>query len=863
MIRSGLFGQGGEAAVLLGVSVSAEVLAGHACAVVRQRYRNDEKAPIEAVYTFPLPSKAVLTGFSMTVNGRRLEGEVHEREEAFRRYDDAITAGHGGALLEQERPNVFTANVGNLLPGEETIIEVQYIEPVLADEGAVRWSIPTLVAPRYIPGVPSGDRTAHGTAQPTDRVPDADRISPPIGDVAYGLALDLVFDLGVALEVECPSHAVVIRHEGSEGKKARVTFAQAEVPLDRDVVVTAFAKPGAGVTKMAPIATAVTHRQKDGKPGTLALTLVPDLGAGSVSKRAVRSDVVFVLDRSGSMGGASMPEARTALRLCLRQLREGDRFNILAFDDSIEAFSPQMVTFTQTTLQRADAWLGSVDARGGTELLAPMLEAAKLAADGIIVVLTDGEVGNEDEILAAFIAERKTARVYSFGIGTNVSDALLSALADKTGGAVEMIYPGERIEEKVVAQFARATAPRVMDVTIKTRGIDLGEIAPAEPQPLVDSEPYCLFATYDEPGRGVIELRGKLDGEAFFLEIPVDLEADSDHPVVAKLWAQARIRDLERHIVTGRRADSMKDRIVKLASEHGVSSKYTSFVVVEKRTGDRRVSGQAATRVVPVSRPAGWAMPIGMSAAKNMQVGAGRRASVRPASMPMGMMRGAFTGGSGMAPPAPKRSLASRAIGAITGAPKGEGGADGFSTGAPPAIPTMDYFDDESDDLAERASASVMSFDKEKDAGPAAPAPEPLDLPANASRRDDMHAVLSLLARQGASGLWEEPGRDVIAVTAQALLALLRLGVSAGHPVYGAQIKKAIDALLAHVQSTRGSSSAAAELALGVAWLVSTGRRTRGAIEDAARASATCANLSSMFGSEPLVRAHVDKLASA
>ena len=175
----------------------------------------------------------------MTVDGRRLDGEVHEREEAFRRYDDAITAGHGGALLEQERPNVFTANVGNLLPGEETTIEIQYVEPVLADEGAVRWTVPTLVAPRYIPGVPGGDRSAHGTASPTNKVPDADRISPPIGAVSYGLALDLVFDLGVALEVESPSHAVVVNHEGD---KARVTFSQREVPLDRDVVVTAFAK---------------------------------------------------------------------------------------------------------------------------------------------------------------------------------------------------------------------------------------------------------------------------------------------------------------------------------------------------------------------------------------------------------------------------------------------------------------------------------------------------------------------------------------------------------------------------------------------------------------------------------------------
>ncbi|MBX3264973.1 MAG: VWA domain-containing protein, partial [Labilithrix sp.] len=601
MTRSGLFGTEGGAVALLGVEVRADVLAGHAAAVVRQRYRNDEARPIEAVYTFPLPSKAALVGFSMTVAGRRMEGEVHEREEAFRRYDDAVAAGHGGALLEQERPNVFTANVGNLLPGEETILEIQYVEPLLADEGAVRWSIPTLVAPRYVPGPPGGDRTGHGVADPTSRVPDADRISPPIGAVRYGLALDLTFDLGVALEVESPSHAVVVSHQGN---KARVTFSQREVPLDRDVVVTAFARSEEAT--VAPIASAITHRAL-GEDGVLALTLVPDLGAGQ-ARRTSRSDVVFLLDRSGSMGGASMPEARTALRLCLRQLREGDRFAILAFDDAIEAFASEMLPFTQATLERADAWLDAVDARGGTELLAPILEAARLAPDGVVVVLTDGEVGNEDEILAAFLAAHGSSRVYSFGIGTNVSDALLTALADKTGGAVERIHPGERVDDKVVAQFARATAPRVTELRIATRGIELGEIAPAEPKALVDGEPFCLFATYEAAGRGAIELRGKLDGEAFLLEVPVDLEEASDRPVVAKLWAQARIRDLERAAVTGRRADAMRDRIVKLATTYGVSSKYTSFVVVEKRAGDRRANAQPETRVVPVNAPAGWAM---------------------------------------------------------------------------------------------------------------------------------------------------------------------------------------------------------------------------------------------------------------
>jgi Ca-activated chloride channel family protein len=816
MVRSGLFGPGGDAVALLGVEVRAEVLAGHASAAVRQRYKNAENKPIEAVYTFPLPTKAVLTGFSMTVEGRRIDGEVHEREDAFRRYDDAITAGHGGALLEQERPNVFTANVGNLLPGEETIIELQYVEPVLADEGAVRWSIPTVVAPRYVPGVASGDRTAHGTANPTHRVPDADRISPPIGDAPYGLALDLSFDLGVALDIESPSHAVVVTHE--EGK-ARVRFSQSEVPLDRDIVVAALAKSAA--TEAAPIASALSHRRPQTATGTFALTLVPDLGAGHAKAPASRAEVVFLLDRSGSMGGVSIQEARTALRLCLRQLREGDRFNVLAFDDVIESFAPSMVPFTQATLQRADEWLAGVDARGGTELLQPILEAAKLAPDGLVVVLTDGQVGNEDEILAAFSRAHKSARVYSFGIGTNVSDALLQSLADQSGGAVEMIYPGERIDEKVVAQFARATAPRVTELTIKARGIELGEIAPAEPSALVDGEPFCLFATYEVPGRGAIEIRGKLGGESFFLEVPVELAEASDRPVLAKLWAQARVRDLERAVVTGRRAEAMKDRIVKLAVEHGVSSRYTSMLVVEKRTGDRRASGQPETRVIPVNAPAGWAMfrpaPV-----------RGRRFAAMPAparSFPAGgFLPARPMMPSPMAPPA-VASGAPRAVAAALG----KGGA----SAVPPTVLLMEM----------PASA---------------PAPSAAEGLAPRAKSESVDRPGALLSRQAASGLWEEGG-DATASTVDALVALLRSGLSTSHAIYGAQIKKAIEALLMHLQDAR-VEPALRELALGVAWLLASGRRTRRAIEDAARASVDLTALAATLGDEAAVRAHVDRL---
>jgi len=263
------------------------------------------------------------------------------------------------------------------------------------------------------------------------------------------------------------------------------------------------------------IQSVVAHRT--GETGAFALALVPDLGGWK--KLSGRTDVVFVLDRSGSMGGASIEEAKTALRLCLRQLREGDRFGILAFDDSVEAFAPQLVPLTTATLQRADTFIESIQARGGTEMLAPLVQATELAKDGIVVLLTDGEVGNEDEIQRAVAEKRGSTRVYSFGIGTNVSDALLLALANDSGGAVEMIHPGERVDEKVVATFARATALRVRELTVKFRGVEVGELAPATPAALVDGEPFSLFGTYEQGGIGAVELRGKIGSETFSVAV--------------------------------------------------------------------------------------------------------------------------------------------------------------------------------------------------------------------------------------------------------------------------------------------------------------------------------------------------------
>ncbi|XXF81501.1 VIT domain-containing protein [Myxococcaceae bacterium GXIMD 01537] len=882
--KAGLFTRAGAPVPLQGVEVSGELLGGHARVRVLQRYRNDEKKPVEAVYIFPLPSDGTLTAFSMTCDGRRVEGVIQERETAFKTYDDAITAGHGAALLDQERPNVFTAQVGNLLPGEETLVEVEFLQTLHAEEGCVRWMLPTLVAPRYIPGAPQGPRTSHGTAQPTNRVPDADRITPAVGDARYGLKVDLLVDLSREVVVESPSHKLKLtKVDGGAGQ--RVGLDAAHVVLDRDLVLTLRAQD-----TREPLTTLATHRRGT-EAGTFALTVVPDLlELASIPKK---QDVVFLVDVSGSMDGESLPQAKGALRLCLRHLREGDRFNIIAFDDSFRSCFNDAATFTQRTLEEADRWVAALQAGGGTELLAPMLAAVQGLPDGVVVLLTDGQVGNEDEILQAVLGARKTARVYSFGIGTNVSDALLKDMARQTDGAVEFIHPGERIDDKVVAQFSRALAPRVSDLEVTFEGVEGTELAPATLPPLVDGVPWTLFGRYTTPGHGKLVLRGRAGREPFALTVPVAFPDASERPMVEKLWAAERIRAWEGAALVGRRAEAMKDRIVQLALAHGIVTKYTSFVVVEKRAAERLATGQPETRVVPVHAPAGWAM---FDTAKEEAEGSFGGAPAVPAgpppprrisqSMPaIQPMKKARSTGAFQAVPAPPPAPASMPApsparpapaaaapsksGSILDRLLGVFGDSGAppAPGAPPRMHSPASVAEAEESYADsfREARAEADYADDEAASYGFASPEPLEFESEAAPKqaEASGGPVALLGRQLANGLWAgvgsgpEPVRQARG-TALALLELLHQGITSSHALHGAQVKKAVEALLT-LAASLSNAPEVAELALGVAWLAASGPRTRGRITQAAQPHK---GLSQHLGDEAGLLRHVDALAS-
>jgi Ca-activated chloride channel family protein len=578
---------------LEGVRVTAEISGAASRVVMAQRYRNAEAVPVEAVYVFPLPEGAALCGLVIETGGRRINGRVLEREEAFAAYDDALAAGHGAALLDEERPNVFTASVGNLLPGQELTVELTWVETLAREGEAIRFALPTVVAPRYVP-----NEDARGVS-PTP----GERVSPPVKlGVPYGFSFAAEVELpGGVAGVESPTHPIrVLLADG----KARVELAQGAAAMDRDLVLL-----------LTPVAAAKPcgrlERQVDGSV-VAAVSFVPLLKSSGGPR-----EVVFLVDRSGSMNGDSIEAVRRALQLCLRSLEEGDAFDIVGFGSTFQTLFGAPRPYAQASLEEASAHVERLQADlGGTEIL-PALRAVleRPSASGLrreVVLLTDGEVSNDDAVVALAREHAATTRVFAFGIGHAASEHLVRAVARASGGAAEMILPGRALEATVVRQFGRLRAAALEDVRVAWSGAKAQLQAPATVAQLFDGEPLAVYAWLDGAPAAAL-LSATSAGKAVSWEVELDPARVADGSLLGTLAARAAIRDLEEGTAEGRRGSNQRDRadtrvreaIVRLAVRYGLASRETSFVAVEEREAgeDRPV---AELRRIPVALAHGW-----------------------------------------------------------------------------------------------------------------------------------------------------------------------------------------------------------------------------------------------------------------
>ncbi|MBX7220152.1 MAG: VIT and VWA domain-containing protein [Blastocatellia bacterium] len=603
------------------VALSARVADRIASVEMTQQFQNPYSEHLEAVYTFPLPGSAVVNSFELRVGDRIIRGKVKERREAREEYQAAVEAGRRAALLEQERDDVFTMQIGNLPPGETITVRLTYSAQLpFFEDGTTEMRLPLVVAPRYVPGKATGkEPVGTGIAEDTDLVPDASRISPPRlakgfdPQVNCRISVELVRlnSLGEREELAdlfCSQHA--IRTVSSHGA-VLVSLAREGERLDRDFVLR-WRMAGTEVRSRL-----LVHRDEQGNRIGLLSVIAPRQDVFLGTPR----DVVFVVDRSGSMEGLKMNSAARACSCLLNTLGPRDRFAILAFDDRMEWVTlPQgrsgdnFWQADQLGIERGEALLRKINSRGGTELDKAMQTAItafqktrqRSGRIPVIVLLTDGQISDESRVLKRIQQEIGEARVFTVGIDTAVNETFLRRLATLGGGTATFVEPGTQLEDALRLVGQEIGTPLLLDlkVTEENSGSEPSQLAPARLPDLFAGRAVTGFFPVKNKGR--IRISGtSADGRAFseMLE-PQEVEV----PALAQLWAKARVVDLEDRFRTnqGKKADVRKE-IIALSVTYSILTKFTAFVVVDE-TEVVNPDGTRKRVVQPVAMPDLWQM---------------------------------------------------------------------------------------------------------------------------------------------------------------------------------------------------------------------------------------------------------------
>lgn len=575
---------------LRSIDVQTRVSGVVARTTLKQVFVNTHKEPLEATYIFPLPPRAAVSHFELRVAGRAVVGELQERGQARATYNAAIASGHRAAIAEEERPDVFTMRVGNLPPGEEAEVELVMTAPLEVIAGEVTYRFPLVVAPRYMPGVPlGGEDVGSGIAPDTDAVPDASRISPPVmlpnypNPVQLSLSVDIDTG-GLALEnLRSTLHSVLVE---SSRERAHIQVQPGE-RVNRDFILRwDVSSDTIGTACLA------SPSPKQGSPSVFQLTLVPP---ADVAKAQRPRDVVFVLDRSGSMSGWKMVAARRALGRMLDTLSPQDRFNVLSFDDRIDPLpghtASALVEATNRNRYRAIEHLSSVDARGGTEMARPLLLAANALSGGYqdrdrwIVLVTDGQVGNEDQILRDLASLIKNVRIFTVGIDRAVNESFLRRLSELGGGGTELVESEDRLDEVMDRVHRSIDSPVLTELSIELEGgdIDATEIVPGRVAGLFAGAPLILSGRIKgglAKNTTLIVRGANALGDSWSTRVPVQ---QVENEAIGVLWAKQRLRELEDRYTIGRgRMSTIEKEIVKISLDYNVLCRFTAFVAVDK-----------------------------------------------------------------------------------------------------------------------------------------------------------------------------------------------------------------------------------------------------------------------------------------
>jgi Ca-activated chloride channel homolog len=631
---------------LLHTHVQADVVGPVVAVEVTQTYQNPYPDPIEAVYVFPLPEHSAVNGLRVVIGPRVIEAEIKEREAARRAYEEAKQQGHLAALLEQERPNIFTQSIANIEPGHTIEVVVRYLETLTYDDGAYEFVFPMVVGSRYSPG----------------SVADAGRLSPSVltggARTGHDVSLELTVRPGFPIhDFGVPTHEID-SSRGSDGSLL-VRLRRADEIPNRDFILRYT------VAGEAAQATVLTRRDERG--GFFTMMVQPpklDLDALLGAR-----ELVFVVDVSGSMSGVPLSMCQDAMEQALTMLRPSDTFNVITFAGRPSRLFSRSLPASEDNVRRGLELVRTMGAGGGTEMLDAVAAALDTEAEKQrnrhVFFLTDGYVGNEEQILAAtsryvttLEGRGQKARVFGFGVGSSVNRHLLDGLSQSGNGTTFYSTTREDPALAVNAFFRLIDKPVIEELSIDWGGLTIDQQVPARLPDLFATRPLVVHGRFANGGDATIRLRGKAGGRSFELPLNVTLPSRQEGAeAVATLWARAKVGDLTRQQWFGEQA-STRSEITALGLGFHLVTQYTSLIAVDRQT---LVHGKARTITQPVEAPEGVdpamaGAPTAQAPSHNMMY---LRGSGSGAASGMGIM-GRAESGRGMQAPssAPRPSKA-------------------------------------------------------------------------------------------------------------------------------------------------------------------------------------------------------------
>jgi Ca-activated chloride channel family protein len=578
---------------LMHTAVDAKITAYVGTVDVTQQFENPYDEKIEAVYLFPLPEKAAVSEFVMTIGERRIRGILRVKEEAEAIYRQARSQGLQASLLTQHRPNVFEQKVANIEPGKQIDVNIRYYQTLAYRDGWYSFVFPTVVGPRYNPPA-SND--------PLLAVPQIDQSSLPDAAIRYltpntrsGHDLSIAVELDPGVEIEQIDSSHELSMETVSDNVVRVQLVDGAMLPNKDFLLS-FRVAGDRIKSNL-----LTYVDEDSDDGYFTLMLYPPADLDQLQRQPL--ELVFVLDSSGSMNGAPIEQAKAAILAALDRLEPDDTFQIIRFSDTAGRFGSRPVAANDANIQAARRYVRSLSGSGGTQMIEGIRAALNFPHDDnrlrFVTFLTDGFIGNEVEILAAIDEGLDASRIFSFGVGSAPNRYLLERMAGIGRGAVAYLSLDDSGSKVMGAFFDRIAHPAMIDVEIDWGRMQVADVYPSRLPDLFVGRPIVVTGRF-EGDAGDVRMAGRAANERVRVRLVHDNNAPQ-HEFLPNLWARLRIADLnDRLAVNPQSGELLGEQIRQTALAYSLMSDYTSFIAVDASEITEGGYGTTVYQGVPV-----------------------------------------------------------------------------------------------------------------------------------------------------------------------------------------------------------------------------------------------------------------------